>query len=386
MNRNDAWNNERTDPSQSTENSLKHTVADAKHEASNLVDQAKQSATEAVSQAKQFAVDTLEDTKNQAQSSLDAQKNQAADRLSGVADVLRQTSQELGSHQEDAFAGYADNAAEQIEKLSGYLRDKNLTELYREVQGLAQRKPDLFLVGALAGGFLLARFLKSSSDNRAQSTSRNRYDNYGSYSQGTGSDYPRYAAAQSRGDYRDNAGSSGSQYDQYGSGRVGSFEYGSQPSSIDRYGTQQAPQYQSPQTQAGQYNQSSQYTQYNQPSQSNASSSASIQSVFAQSSDEKANDKDRVGDTPAEFIESPTQVSSSYGEVNTDPAYSRSNTDSAAVTDSGERRNWGEETSKTNDMGSWEPETARNTKDTDAWKKANSVDDETTQGSERSSS
>src|SRR5678815_1031104 len=88
---------------------------------------------EMASQAKQKAVETVDDVKQQAQSKLDERKQQAADRLSSVAGALRQTSQELGA-QDDTLAQYVDSFAEQVERVSSYLRERDLSELLNDVR------------------------------------------------------------------------------------------------------------------------------------------------------------------------------------------------------------------------------------------------------------
>ena len=116
---------------------------------------------EMTDQAKQKAAETFDQVKQQAQSKIDQQKQQAADRLSGVAGALRQTSQNLET-QHDPLAEYADSFAEQVDRMSTYLRERDLSELFNDVRHMAQRQPEIFVAGALAAGFLLGRFLKSS--------------------------------------------------------------------------------------------------------------------------------------------------------------------------------------------------------------------------------
>lgn len=112
--------------------------------------------------------------KEQATSQLSTQKNRATDGLGSVAQAVRQTTQHLRDNQNETVARYAEQAAEQIERFSERLRNKDVGELMNDAQQLARRQPALFVGGAFAIGLLGARFLKSSSPE-----SRSSYGNYG---------------------------------------------------------------------------------------------------------------------------------------------------------------------------------------------------------------
>lgn len=146
---------------------VQETVGQARQAASNLTEQAKQKVTEGVDQAKR-----------QAKSTLDEQKSRTAEQLGGIAGALRQTGEQLQEQDNAMVAQYAQGAADQIERFSNYLQTADVSELWRETQNLARRQPELFVAGALAGGFLLARFLKSSSAQSRNYGSINRTRNW----------------------------------------------------------------------------------------------------------------------------------------------------------------------------------------------------------------
>ena len=112
--------------------------------------------------------------KEQATAQLSSQKDRATDGLGSVAQAVRQTTQHLRDNQNDTVARYAEQAADQIERFSERLRNKDVGELMNDAQQLARRQPALFVGGAFAIGLLSARFLKSSSPE-----SRSSYGNYG---------------------------------------------------------------------------------------------------------------------------------------------------------------------------------------------------------------
>jgi hypothetical protein len=75
----------------------------------------------------------------------------------------------------DLVAQYAHVAAEQINRAAHAIDRRNMDEITSEVEAFAQRQPAVFIGGAFAAGFLLARFLKSSrSGAGAMASSRSR--------------------------------------------------------------------------------------------------------------------------------------------------------------------------------------------------------------------
>lgn len=175
--------------------------------------------------------------KEQATAQLSSQKERATDGLGSVAQAVRQTTQHLRDNQNDTVARYAEQAAEQIERFSERLRNKDVGELMNDAQQLARRQPALFVGGAFAIGLLGARFLKSSSPD-----SRSSYGNYGTGGSGSGG----YGAAGYGGERGSGSGSygygnpgdaSGSGASGYAGGSGASGYGGSQTSDIGLTGT-----------------------------------------------------------------------------------------------------------------------------------------------------
>ena len=104
--------------------------------------------------------------RERATAQLTVQKDRALDGLGGVAQAVRGTTQSLREQQHDTIAGYVEQAADQIERLSRNLKGKGVGELVSDAQRLARRQPALFVGSAIAIGLLGARFFKSSSPDR----------------------------------------------------------------------------------------------------------------------------------------------------------------------------------------------------------------------------
>lgn len=125
--------------------------------------QVKRDAQETAQQMKQDAQEAVGKAKEQVKSMLSDQKHAAASQVEGFAQALRKAAEELNAQDQSPVAGYVQRAAEGLDRLGGALREGNMDNLAAQVQDYARRQPGVFLGGAVVAGFLLARFLKSSS-------------------------------------------------------------------------------------------------------------------------------------------------------------------------------------------------------------------------------
>lgn len=135
------------------------TVERTKDEARNLVDEAKRETANLASQAR-------DQVRDHVQGLVSERKDQMANRLGSLAGVLRDAGRRLDDEDGGGFGRYAERAAEQVDRLSTYLRDRDLDSFLRDTETLARRRPELFLGGTFLAGVLLARFLKASSERR----------------------------------------------------------------------------------------------------------------------------------------------------------------------------------------------------------------------------
>jgi hypothetical protein len=105
-------------------------------------------------------IDKVRDT---ATAQLTSQKNRATDGLGSLSQAVRQSTHQLRDQEHDVIAHYIEQAADQIDRFSQRMRDKDVADLVRDVQHVARRQPALFIGGAFAIGLIGARFFKSSS-------------------------------------------------------------------------------------------------------------------------------------------------------------------------------------------------------------------------------
>ncbi len=129
---------------------------------SQVLDETQQTAGQAVAGVQQKVGEVVEGAKQQTTSLLESRKEQVADTLYTVAHVLRQSGQQLREQEQAPVAGIADQAAQQAERGSGYLKQRNVSELLNETEQLGRTHPLAFTGGALILGMLGVRFLRSS--------------------------------------------------------------------------------------------------------------------------------------------------------------------------------------------------------------------------------
>lgn len=113
--------------------------------------------------------------RERATAQLSSQKDRATDGIGSIAQAVRQSTQQLRDQQHDTIAQYVEKAADQLERFSAQLRNRDITDLMQDVQRFARQQPALFIGSAFAIGLIGARFLKSSNESR-QYGALQRYD------------------------------------------------------------------------------------------------------------------------------------------------------------------------------------------------------------------
>ena len=128
------------EPTAGMKSEVKSLLSDAKEETSRIAETAKERVSQTVTQ----------------------KKDQAAEKVDSVAGALRDVGQKLQAEQM-GFGRYAENVAQQADRLSQYLRSHDLESVVRDAQTFARRHPEVFLGGAFVAGMIATRFLKSSA-------------------------------------------------------------------------------------------------------------------------------------------------------------------------------------------------------------------------------
>jgi len=112
---------------------------------------------------------------------LEQGRDTAATRTDRIASAVERAAEELGD-EDRTLASYASQLADGMHRMADSLRHRSANDLAADVQALAKRNPMLFLMGSVAVGLALSRFMKASAhrephrDYRADSTTDFEYD------------------------------------------------------------------------------------------------------------------------------------------------------------------------------------------------------------------
>jgi hypothetical protein len=134
-------------------------------------EQAQDKAQEVAAQAREKAQEAMGETRSRVSEQVDQRSTQAGERVKSTASDLRSVGEELRKQGKDGPGRMADQAADRVERVAGYLTDADGDRMLRDLEDFGRRQP----LALLAGGFLLgvaaSRFLKASSTRRYESRS-----------------------------------------------------------------------------------------------------------------------------------------------------------------------------------------------------------------------
>jgi hypothetical protein len=99
---------------------------------------------------------------------VDDQKRRGLEAVRSFADAVNTAAQSL-EQQSPQMAQYARDAADRLQSFTSEFEKRSTSDLLRSASDLARSKPGLFMIGAVAAGFALARFMKSSASSEAAS-------------------------------------------------------------------------------------------------------------------------------------------------------------------------------------------------------------------------
>lgn len=98
--------------------------------------------------------------------SVEDQKRRGVETVRSFAGAVETAAQEL-EQQSPQVARYARDAAQGLHSLAHNIEGRTLNDLMRSATALARSKPTLFIIGAVAAGFAIARLMRSSAPSHA---------------------------------------------------------------------------------------------------------------------------------------------------------------------------------------------------------------------------
>jgi hypothetical protein len=130
--------------------------------------QAKDKAQELAGQAQEQAQQVAGQARDQVRSQIDQRSTEAGRRVRGQAGDLRSVGEQLRVQGKEQPAKLADQAAERLERVGGWLTESDADRILGDVEDFARRNPWAVMAGGLALGFAASRVLKASSRDRYQ--------------------------------------------------------------------------------------------------------------------------------------------------------------------------------------------------------------------------
>src|SRR4051812_47080629 len=123
----------------------------------------REQAQEKAQQAQGKAQEVASKASDQARTQIDQRSTEMGHRVTTTADDIRTVGQQLREQGKDQPAKLADQAAQHVERVGGWLRDSDSDRLLSDVEDFGRRQPWAFALGGLAIGIAGSRFLKASS-------------------------------------------------------------------------------------------------------------------------------------------------------------------------------------------------------------------------------
>lgn len=142
--------------------------------------QAQQKAQEVASQAQDKAREAAGQARGRVRDQVDERSTQVGQQVKTNASDVRSVAEELRNQGKDTPAKYAEQAADRVERVGGYLENSDGDKILRDVEDFGRSNPWAVAAGGLFLGFAASRVLKASSSQRYQS-SRSDFANRGEY-------------------------------------------------------------------------------------------------------------------------------------------------------------------------------------------------------------
>ena len=136
--------------------------------AEQVKDQVRQQTQQVVQQGQQYAGQAVDLMSTRVKTALSQQKDHLATGITDVAQIVKQSADDLRGKGLGSLASpYIDQAAQKLTDFGTTAQQKDIDEVIRDTEAFARVQPALFLGAAALIGFVAARFLKSSEQAAA---------------------------------------------------------------------------------------------------------------------------------------------------------------------------------------------------------------------------
>jgi hypothetical protein len=143
-------------------------------DSSATADRAKEQVQDKAQVAQEKVKETAQTARSRLREQVDQRSTQAGGQVRTTAQALRSTGERLREDGQDGPARAAERAADQAEKVGGWLEESDADRILHDVEDFGRRQPLAVAAIGLAAGFAASRFLKASSRTRYARGSTNR--------------------------------------------------------------------------------------------------------------------------------------------------------------------------------------------------------------------
>lgn len=134
-----------------------------KSQATDLKQSVGQEAAQASRQVRRSATEAAKRLREEGMAVFSRQRSAAAEELTHLRDALEAASEKLSEQDDHRIADLTQVAADRLDAVAEYLRERDLGTLASDLSQAARRRPVLFYGGLFAVGVAASRFFKASS-------------------------------------------------------------------------------------------------------------------------------------------------------------------------------------------------------------------------------
>ena len=140
----------------------KEAAQTAKTKVETLKSEAQEQGGAAVEEIKTVAQSATRQAQEASREFVQDQKENLAQKVDQYTEAMRAACERLRSEEGNVLLGPAQNAVDQLERMSGYLREKQPADVLDDLELYARRRPEVVFGGLFVVGLAAARFLKAS--------------------------------------------------------------------------------------------------------------------------------------------------------------------------------------------------------------------------------
>lgn len=122
-------------------------------------------------QVREKAQEGAQEAKGRVRDQIEERSTQAGRQLGTHAEDARTLASELRNQGKEGPAKLAEQAADHVERVGGYLERSDADTILSDVEDYARSNPWAVVAGGIALGFAASRFVKASTDNRVSQRS-----------------------------------------------------------------------------------------------------------------------------------------------------------------------------------------------------------------------